>query len=377
MANVLDRMRATIAERGLGDAESGVLLMVSGGSDSTALAYAAADLAKQKVIGPVAMLHVNHRLRGADADADQRFVQSLADLLSIPLFTCEVNIGRLADERGENVEAVARRERYLAANEALESMCRHEGVPLSTARVWTAHTQDDRVENFYMRSIVGTGPGGFRSMLYTNGPVARPCLDVSRDDLRAFIKLRAASGRAVARDADGRLWREDATNAHTDRFRAFVRHEIVPRAKERNPQLLDALCRTMNLIADEDDMLEAQTAELAARLVSWTEREGDLPDYTAGCVIAPEFATVATPLQRRVVREVLQGILGSDARVESASVEAVRAGFGPEVPVSGYVNNIQGDLALSANKHGLRIEPMAAYRARRKKDENEGRGERA
>lgn len=376
MANVLDRMRATIAERGLGDAESGVLLMVSGGSDSTALAYAAADLAKQKVVGPVAMLHVNHRLRGADADADQRFVQSLADLLSIPLFTCEVNIGRLADERGENVEAVARRERYLAANEALESMCRHEGVPLSTARVWTAHTQDDRVENFYMRSIVGTGPGGFRSMLYTNGPVARPCLDVSRDDLRAFIKLRAASGRAVARDADGRLWREDATNAHTDRFRAFVRHEIVPRAKERNPQLLDALCRTMNLIADEDDMLEAQTAELAARLVSWTEREGDLPDYTAGCVIAPEFATVATPLQRRVVREVLQGILGSDARVESASVEAVRAGFGPEAPVSGYVNNIQGDLALSANKHGLRIEPMAAYRARRKKDENEGRGER-
>lgn len=377
MANVLDRMRATIAERGLGDAESGVLLMVSGGSDSTALAYAAADLAKQKVIGPVAMLHVNHRLRGAGADADQRFVQSLADLLSIPLFTCEVNIGRLADERGENVEAVARRERYLAANEALESMCRHEGVPLSTARVWTAHTQDDRVENFYMRSIVGTGPGGFRSMLYTNGPVARPCLDVSRDDLRAFIKLRAASGRAVARDADGRLWREDATNAHTDRFRAFVRHEIVPRAKERNPQLLDALCRTMNLIADEDDMLEAQTAELAARLVSWTEREGDLPDYTAGCVIAPKFATVATPLQRRVVREVLQGILGSDARVESASVEAVRAGFGPEAPVSGYVNNIQGDLALSANKHGLRIEPMAAYRARRKKDENEGRGERA
>lgn len=377
MANVLDRMRATIAERGLGDAESGVLLMVSGGSDSTALAYAAADLAKQKVIGPVAMLHVNHRLRGADADVDQRFVQSLADLLSIPLFTCEVNIGRLADERGENVEAVARRERYLAANEALESMCRHEGVPLSTARVWTAHTQDDRVENFYMRSIVGTGPGGFRSMLYTNGPVARPCLDVSRDDLRAFIKLRAASGRAVARDADGRLWREDATNAHTDRFRAFVRHEIVPRAKERNPQLLDALCRTMNLIADEDDMLEAQTAELAARLVSWTEREGDLPDYTAGCVIAPKFATVATPLQRRVVREVLQGILGSDARVESASVEAVRAGFGPEAPVSGYVNNIQGDLALSANKHGLRIEPMAAYRARRKKDENEGRGERA
>lgn len=371
MAKVLERMKKTIEERGLVTDDSAVLLMVSGGSDSTALAYAAADLASQSVIGPAAILHVNHKLRGADADADQEFVRQLADLLGFPLFCCEINVAGLADASGENVEAVARRERYLAANEALASMCRHEGRPLSAARIWTAHTQDDRVENFYMRSIVGTGPGGFRSMRYTNGPVARPCLDVSREDLRAFVKTRAAAGREVVRDAEGNLWREDATNAHTDRFRAFVRHEIVPRAKERNPQLLDSLCRTMNLIADEDDMLEAQTADIAARFVEWTALEGGLPDYAAGCVIAPEFAAVKVPLQRRVVREVLQSILGSDARVESASVEAVCEGFGESGPASGYTNNIQGDLALSANKRGLRIEPMAAYRARRKKSAGE------
>ena len=368
VANVLDRMRRTIEERQMAGPDAAVLLMVSGGSDSTALAYAAADLAKTEPVGALAMLHVNHCLRGQDADDDAAFVRELADLLGVPLFTCTVNVAGMASDSGENVEAVARRERYLAANEALESMCRHEGLPLSKARIWTAHTQDDRVENFYMRSIVGTGPGGFRAMRYANGPVARPCLDVSREDLRAFVKLRAASGRPVVRDGAGELWREDATNAHTDRFRAFVRHKIVPRAKERNPQLLDALCRTMNLIADEDDMLEARTAELAARLVAWTEREGDLPDHAAGCVLAPEFARVELPLQRRVAREVLQSVLGSDARVESASVAAVCAGFGPDAPVSGYVNNIQGDLALSANKRGLRIEPMAAYRARRKKD---------
>ena len=110
--------------------------------------------------------------------------------------------------------------------------------------------------------------------------------------------------------------------------------------------------------------------------MEWTALEGGLPDYAAGCVIAPEFAAVKTPLQRRVVREVLQSILGSDARVESASVEAVCEGFGESGPASGYTNNIQGDLALSANKRGLRIEPMAAYRARRKKGAGEnGKGE--
>ena len=97
-------------------------------------------------------------------------------------------------------------------------------------------------------------------------------------------------------------------------------------------------------------------------------------------------------------------MLGPDARVETASVEAVLAAFsggteegpgeegapaaGPATaggeragargvaragkaaagkPLGGYVANIQGDLAVSANKHGVRVEPMAAFRARRKR----------
>lgn len=106
------------------------------------------------------MLHVNHRLRGEDADEDARFVAQLAELLDVPLFSCEIDIAGEAQRTGENVEAVARRERYLAANEALESLCLHAATPLADGRILTAHTADDRVESFYMRSIVGTGPGG-------------------------------------------------------------------------------------------------------------------------------------------------------------------------------------------------------------------------
>lgn len=365
---ILARIRQTIADNDLACSDTPVLLMVSGGSDSTALAYLAKKLHEAKDIGALAMLHVNHQLRGADADADQAFVEQLAKLLDIPLFTCEVDIASEAQRLGENVEAVARHERYLAANEALESLCRHAATPLSDGRIFTAHTQDDRVENFYMRSIVGTGPGGFRSMLYRNGPVVRPLMDASRDDLRTYVETRAEKGESVQRDEAGRLWREDATNAHTDRFRAFVRHEIVGRAKERNPQLLDTLCRTMNLIADEDDMLEAQAEKIADRYVAWLVTADALgTDFGAGCVIAPEFGAEPMPLQRRACVGVLQRMLGADARVETASVERVLAGFADGAPVSGYTANIQGDLAVSANKRGVRVEPMAAYRARRKK----------
>lgn len=371
-ADVLERVQAraerTMAEHGLAGPGNAALLMVSGGSDSTALAYLAADLHDAGALGAVAMLHVNHKLRGEDAEEDARFVEQLAEALHIPLFRCDIDVAAEAERTHENVEAVARRERYLAANEALRSLCLHEAYPLADGRILTAHTADDRIESFYMRSIVGTGPGGFRSMLYENGPVVRPLLDLGRDDLRAYLCARERAGKTVVCDAAGALWREDATNAHTDRFRAFVRHNIVPRAKEWNPQMTDVLVRSMNLIADEDDMLEDMAADIVESCVSWVaedERWGI--DLTEGFVLLPAFGGSARPLQRRVVRNLLERMLGTEARIEAASIEAVLDGFADGKPIGGYVTNIQGDLAVSANKQGVRVEPMAYFRARRKK----------
>ncbi len=363
-----DRVAACIDAHGLAQPDAPVLLMVSGGSDSTALAYLAADLHRRGRLGPLVMLHVNHRLRGADSDADATFVARLSELLSIPLFNCEIDVGALTREEGGNLEAVARRERYAAASEALKSLCMHEARPLAQGRIFTAHTADDRVETFYMRSIVGTGPGGFRSMRYLNGRIARPCLDVGRDDLRAYVRFLASAGERVVRDEEGALWREDATNAHTDRFRAYVRHEVVSRAKERNPQLAQTLVRTMNLIADEDDYLNGQVDRLFDSAVSWiVADEANGPDFGAGFVLSPEMGKAHPALGRRVVVRALGLMLPEGARVEAASVESVLAGYADGRMNSGYVSNIQGNLAVSANKRGVRVEPMAAFRTRRNK----------
>lgn len=366
---LVDRAAAVLSARRLADADTPALLMVSGGSDSTALAYIACELRERGALGQLAMLHVNHRLRGEDADEDARFVAQLAELLDVPLFSCDIDIAGEAQRTGENVEAVARRERYLAANEALESLCLHAATPLADGRILTAHTADDRVESFYMRSIVGTGPGGFRSMRYANGQIVRPLMDLSREDLRAFIKRREREGGAVACDAQGELWREDATNAHTDRFRAYVRHEIVPKARAWDEKMTTSLVRSMNLIADEDDMLDDMAEQLCEACVRWVQEDERWGiDLTEGFVLLPELARSPRPLQRRVALRMLQRMLGVEARIDAASVEAVLDGFAGGAPLSGYVTNIQGDLAVSANKEGVRVEPMAYFRARRKKD---------
>lgn len=364
---MIETIERTIATRHLFDGASPCVLMVSGGSDSTALAYLMSDLRERGLVGPLAILHVNHKLRGADADADEAFVESLAKLLDIPFFMCEVDVSMLAQVSGGNVEAIGREQRYLAAHQALESLCRAEGVPVSEGRIVTAHTQNDRVEGFYMRSIKGTGPGGFRSMLYVNGPVVRPLLDVSRKQLRDFLHDRAAADEPMCRDGEGFLWREDATNAHLDRFRAYVRARVVPACESRNPRLFDTLTRTMNLIADEDDYLDSLAREVFSDHVELLDAPG--PDATVvGAHLAPEFGAAAVVLQRRCVLAVLQTFLGAEARIEAATVDAVLAAFDEEgLPKSGYVANVQGDLAVSSNKRGVLIEPMTEFRARRKR----------
>ncbi len=376
-APLISRVVDTMNDRRLAGADTPVLLMVSGGSDSAAMAYIAAELSDAGALGPCALLHVHHHMRGADADADAQFAEALAELLGLPFFRCDINVPQLAEAEGGNWEAVARRERYDAANEALASFCRHLALPVSEGRIFTAHTADDRIENFYMRSIVGTGPGGFRSMRYRNGLVARPLLDVSRQQLRDYLEGRAREGKPVVRDGEGALWREDATNAHTDRFRAYVRHKMVPVAREWNPQLTEVLVRTMNQIADEDDMLEAMAARIRERCVKAVGESVATADVPAGVgvpveekafLLKPSFGEEPRPLQKRVLYQLLREMLPPEARVQSASIDAILAAFDlGGAPISGYVDNIQGNIAISANKKGVLLEPMAAFRARRKR----------
>lgn len=359
--NVVKRARTAIRVHDMAGADTPVLLMVSGGSDSTALAYIASELVHFGDLGPVAILHVNHRLRGRDSDEDAEFVAHLAAKLGMKLVSASVDVGAIAEAENGNVEAVARRERYRLAHETLAELCREAGKPITSGRIFVAHSADDRIENFYMRSIVGTGPGGFRSMLYVNGLVARPLLDVSRKALRDYTIGRIERELPVVRDEHEMLWREDATNGHTDRFRAYVRHEIIPRALDRNPNLVETLTRTMNLIGDEDDMLDDMARNLFDRYVVWLE------PAEQGCVLSPLLAAERIPMQRRVAIMVLERFLGADERIDTATVEAVLAAFDGGKPNSGYVTNVQGNLAVSANKQGVRVEPMAAFRTRRKR----------
>ena len=355
---VVNKFIKTVDEKKLFTSDTPLLIMVSGGSDSVALAYIAARLLEIGQIKNVCALHVNHKIRGEEADIDQLFVKILCDFLNIPLFEAEIDIPKIIKETGENLEACARRERYICANEALSSFCQHLGVPFDIGRIVTAHTLDDRIENFYMRSIVGTGPGGFRSMRFKSKNIVRPLLRITKQELKDY--LISLDNQNKTFNPDGVIWREDITNKDTKAFRAFVRNELVPKIQTRNSKHHINLETSMELIADEDDMLD----EMARKLLQKTTTLNIEDNVTT---IDPCFAKSKLPLMRRAVFILLNTMMPEDVRVENSSVNAVLKPFEGDECHFEQVKNIQCNLIVSSNKNGVIIQPCELYRRKQKK----------
>ena len=123
------------------------------------------------------VLHINHMLRGAQANEDEAFVVRRCAELGVACTVRRIDVASRAAQSKDGLEAVARAVRYEAAHELLDCLCAESEVDPACGIVCTAHTLDDRVETFYMRTLVGTGPGGLASIPRARGRLRRPLLD--------------------------------------------------------------------------------------------------------------------------------------------------------------------------------------------------------
>lgn len=321
-----------------------LLLMVSGGSDSVSLSYIINDLLGNKKF---AIMHLNHNLReGANKDAD--FVQTLADYLDVPYFGYSEEISKIAKENNQNIEACGHDIRYKLANEACKTWSENAKIKLNKILICTAHNADDRIENFYMRSIVGTGPGGFASMSYKNGNVIRPLLDLSKEALAKFILDLPEK----YKDENGKFWHDDCTNFETDKFRTYVRHNIIPLAKHQNPQLINNLCNSMNLIADESEYIERQVNDVIEKYITINDTSFS---------ISPDFISVDIVLKRRAIYNCLLQVFKPGTRIETKSIASVIQA----TQTHNYTDNIQENYSVHSNNKATLVQPMQEYRESR------------
>ena len=250
-----------------------MLVGVSGGSDSVGLLRALVELARTSGFSVAGAAHFNHRLRDTAA-RDEAFGRNLAHDLGIPFMTEAADVATYAGAERLSIEDAARRLRY----DFLERAAHDAGA----TRVAVGHTLDDQAETVLLKLMRGAGPSGLGGVYPKRGVVIRPLLDVSRDDVRAWLA------------SIGQSWVEDETNADVSNPRNRVRHRVLPE--------LDAACGGSTRAAI------ARSAELAREDGQWLDelaagRYTDLVTVGQDCLQVNAAALLAEPaaMQRRVV----------------------------------------------------------------------------
>lgn len=341
MQSVVDIARVTAGRHGMFEAEAPVVAMVSGGGDSIALL----EMAAAGFLGDVRVqvLHVNHRLRGEESQADEAFVRDACARLGVACRVVEFDVAGFAEAAGLNLEDAGRQVRYRFAAETLDAWCEQLGAPRAHGRIVTGHTRDDRVETFFVRALTGAGPGAFSSIAPVRGDIVRPLLDCERAQVRAWLESR------------GTAWREDSSNADTERLRALVRAAIVPVAEQVNPAFRETLARSMDLMAADDALLSSMARAFVR----------DFADVEPGKSIAFDcelMATLERTMARRTVRAGILDTFPEATRLDAAHVEAITDGltdadFARDLPVGLRAFREYGKMVIS--RRGTRVPVVA------------------
>jgi tRNA(Ile)-lysidine synthase len=251
-----ERVLRALRRHALSGAGSRVLVALSGGADSVALLHLIRDLDASGDLTLAGAAHLNHLLRGADADADEAFCAALAARLEIPFLAARVDVAELAREERRSVEDAARRARYAFLEDAADRV--------SADAIAVAHTRDDQAETFLLRILRGSGTRGLGGIRPRVGRVIRPLLNVDRTELRQFLAERAEPHR------------EDLSNDEVTILRNRVRHELLPLLESRfSPGITDVLAREATLAQQDEDFLRRQAIESARRIVLTNEENGD------------------------------------------------------------------------------------------------------
>jgi len=237
---LIKRIQSFVAEHALLHVGDHVLVAVSGGADSTALLHVLHTLSEPLGIR-LTVCHLNHAIRGPAAAADAAFVRQLAGALCLPIIIGRKNVPRLAREKGISMEMAARDARYAF----FVRTARRVGA----GTIVTGHTRDDQAETVLLKLLRGAGPRGLSGIARDRSigdlRVVRPLLGVSRQEIVSFLR------------ADGRTWREDASNRDVAILRNRVRHELMPLLETRiNPALRETLARTADVMGQEDEWLD-------------------------------------------------------------------------------------------------------------------------
>ncbi len=235
---------------GVSDSD-GVLVALSGGADSVALALELVRLQREGLFARVEAAHLHHGIRGEEADRDATFVRSFCGALGIALTEERIDVPKLAKESGISLELAARNARYAFL----------ERVRVSRAldAIALGHHRDDQAETVLLHLLRGSGTDGLAGMRPRSGRLIRPLLYTDKETILAYLA------------EQGQSFCADSTNDSGDATRNRIRLEVLPKLAEINPAVKKTLSEAAEHVREDADFLNALADR--AKASSGTNRE--------------------------------------------------------------------------------------------------------
>ena len=302
-----------------------VLIAVSGGADSLALAELMIN-SRRRFKLELVIAHYEHGLRGQASIDDAAFVENFAKERGIKFVGGKGDVPKFAAEKKISVETAARILRY--------EFLRDTRLALNCDAIATAHHADDQAETILMRLLRGATSSGLSAMKFRTqseyGLLIRPLIRFRKVELENFCRMKNLSPRL------------DATNFELDATRNRIRLELIPTLESFNPALIETLCRFGEVAAQEVDFLNAQAEKIFPAVV----RDNS--------IVRAEFVKLHPAIQRAVIKKFLAQVTGSIKDFGFVHFEGVRKVLlnnlsGVELPKGLRANLKRGRLEITQN----------------------------
>ena len=262
-----------------------VLTGLSGGADSTALLLSLAELAREGEIAGVFAAHLNHGIRGGEAEEDQRFCEALCMGLGVPFYAGRADVPALAGAAGETLEQAARNARY--------AFLRRTAGEAGADCIAVAHHREDQAETLLMHLFRGSGLPGLTGMRSRSGDLIRPLLTVSRAQIEAYLAERSQP------------YRTDSTNGDPAYTRNRIRAALQELGLTKNGGT-ERLCQAAALLQRDEDYLEGLS------------REAEQSVFTGDGLDRTSLAALPEPIRGRILRRAVlrlgPDVTGADIR---------------------------------------------------------------
>lgn len=281
------------------DASDRIVIGLSGGADSVCLLYTLYNLSERLGIGDDSLVavHINHMIRGAEADADEAFAKELCDKLGVTFVRYNKDITAYASELGCTVEEAGRTFRYACFREVAKKY--------NCSKIAVAHNKNDFAETVIFNMLRGSGLRGMSGIQPVRDEIIRPLLDVTRQQIEEYLAEL------------GQDYCNDSTNDTLDYDRNKIRHVILPAMMEVNNGAVKHICQ----MADE-----AKNSYLFIHNKALEKYDGCVEDDEFGRTVTLDVNQLYKynpVLQEHMIHEAIGDVAGAKKDITRRHVMAV------------------------------------------------------